>query len=244
MRKLHMNVPFFLYVDGEDRQSTWCTPLISMRRIVQKCHTGKIHLESILFAKFFLKFSLPICSYCRNKSRSCVQCLLLAFFSHRNKPSRWNPFIFRTLLHLEMIKPVKIMTVHTLQLVTFLLTFQRHKERCKHAVELLRFHLHHVISWTPSAQLVIRYSNKWIHRGSVKGMCWHHIVFTGAVLTVMDFFRVWYSAHRTPSASLMKHRPTVAHFNQQTQGDLASEKGDRGQGKSKGEWAPQKILTP
>lgn len=56
-------------------------------------------------------------------------------------------------------------------------------------------------------------------------MCGQHIVFAGAVLTVIDFFPVWYSAHRTLSASLMKHRPTVAHFNQQTRGDLASGKG-------------------
>lgn len=48
------------------------------------------------------------------------------------------PFIFGTLLHLEMIKPAKIMTLYTLQ-SQFLLTFHWLKKRCKHAVQLMFF---------------------------------------------------------------------------------------------------------
>lgn len=59
-------------------------------------------------------------------------------------------------------------------------------------------------------------------------MCGQPIYLARAVLTVIDFFPVWYSAHRTLGASLMKHRPTVAYFSPAVSGrlSLASEKGE------------------
>lgn len=43
-------------------------------------------------------------------------------------------------------------------------------------------------------------------------MCGRPIYLARAVLTVIDIFPVWYSAHRALGASLMKHRPTVTYF--------------------------------
>lgn len=44
-------------------------------------------------------------------------------------------------------------------------------------------------------------------------MCGQHIYLVRVALTVIDFsFPVWYSAHRSLGASVMKRRPTVADF--------------------------------
>lgn len=51
------------------------------------------------------------------------------------------------------------------------------------------------------------------------------------MLTVIDFFPVWYSAHRTLGASLMKHRPTVAYFSPADSGEIWLVKRGRQQGR-------------
>lgn len=53
-----------------------------------------------------------------------------------------------------------------------------------------------------------------------------HLLSESGVDSHRLFFPVWYSAHRSLGASLMKHRPTVAYFSPADSGRSGLSKGD------------------
>lgn len=135
-----------------------------------------------------------------------------------------------------MIKPLKIMTLYTLWLVTAFIDIPVAGEKVQTCSKTLKisscFMFFHRI---PPASLNIRVlRRKAFTVVPFKGMCGQPTYLARVVLTVIDFSPVWYSAHRSLSASLMKHRPTVPHFSPAVSGRL-SQAWERGRQQGDGE---------